>query len=98
MADVDVKKQQKTETGNEQKGLERRESRGLSRRRGWDPFSFSLMPSDFFGTDPFSFMRRFQEELDRRMPRFSGMEGGGALWNPAIEVTERDGRLHLHAD
>ena len=60
MADVDVKKQQNTETGNQQKGLEKRESRGVSRNRGWDPFSFSLMPSDFFGTDPFSFMRRMR--------------------------------------
>ncbi len=100
MADVDVKKQQNTETGNQQKGLEKRESRGVSRNRGWDPFSFSLMPSDFFGSDPFSFMRRFQEEMDRRTSRFFGGESGGVLstWNPAIEIAERNGQLQVHAD
>lgn len=100
MADIDVRKQQKTETGNEQKGLEKRESRGLSRSRGRDPFSFSLMPSDFFGTDPFSFMRRFQEEMDRRMSRFFGGEtdGSASVWNPAIEVAERNGELQVHAE
>ena len=100
MADIDVKKQKSTEAGNEQKGLERRENRGLSRHRGWDPFSFSLMPSDFFGTDPFSFMRRFHEEMDRRMAGLLGGESGGtsALWNPAIEVTHRNGQLQIHAD
>ena len=100
MADVDVKKQQNTETGNQQKGLEKRESRGVSRNRGWDPLSFSLMPSDFFGTDPFSFMRRFQEEMDRRTSRFFGGESGGSpnVWNPAIEVAERNGQLQVHAE
>lgn len=100
MAEVDVKKQQNTESTGEQKGLERRESRGLSHHRGWDPFSFSLMPSDFFGTDPFSFMRRFQEEMDRRMSRFFGGESGGGVstWNPAIEVSERNGQLQVHAE
>lgn len=100
MADVDVKKQQNTDTANQQKGLEKRESRSVSRNRGWDPFSFSLMPSDFFGTDPFSFIRRFQEEMDRRRSRFFGGESGGVLstWNPAIEVAERNGQLQVHAD
>ena len=100
MAEVDVKKQQYTETGGEQKSLAKRESRGLSRRRGWDPFSFSLFPSDFFGTDPFSFMRRLHEEMDRRMPRFFGGESGGSFrtWSPAIEVAERNGQLQVHAE
>lgn len=101
MADVDVKKQQSSETGTGHKGLERRESRGLSRGRRWDPFSSSLIPSDFFGTDPFSFMRRIQEEMDRRMSRVFGEETGGGtatLWNPAIEVSERNGQLKVHAE
>ena len=100
MSDIEVKKQQSSETANEQKGLERSESRGVSRGRGWDPFSFSLMPSDFFSADPFSFMRRFQEEMDRRMGRFFGGEGRSAAgaWNPAVEVAERNGQLQVHAE
>jgi HSP20 family protein len=99
MSDIEVKKQQSSETANEQKGLERSGSRGVSRGRGWDPFSFSLMPSDFFSADPFSFMRRFQEEMDRRTGHFFGGEGRGAgAWNPAIEVAERNGQLQVHAE
>jgi HSP20 family protein len=100
MADIDVKKQRNTGTEGEQKNLEGREGRSLSRSRGWDPFSFSLMPSEFFGNDPFSFMRRFQEEMDRRMGRYFNSEtsGSGSFWNPAIEVSERNGQLQIHAE
>lgn len=99
MAEVDVKKQHKPETGAQPQGLERRGSGALSRNRGWDPFSSSLMPSDFFGTDPFSFMRRFQDEMDRRMARaFGGSNEGAGIWHPAVEVAERDGQLCIHAE
>lgn len=98
MADVNVKKQT-SETND--KALQTRENeRGVS-RRSWDPFSFSLMPSDFFGTDPFSFMRRFHEEMDRSFSRFFGKESRGGevgTWTPAIEVAERDGQLQVHAE
>lgn len=97
MADVNVKKTSET---NEQALQKRDNERGVS-RRSWDPFSFSLMPSDFFGTDPFSMMRRFREEMDRSFARFfggteSGSEAG--VWTPAIEVAQRDGVLQVHAE
>jgi HSP20 family protein len=97
MADVNVKKQS-TETSD--KALQKQETERGASRRGWEPFSFSLMPSDFFGTDPFSLMRRMHEEMDRSFSRFFGGQSGaeGRTWTPAIEVAERDGQLQIHAD
>jgi HSP20 family protein len=91
MANVDVKN--KTSETNE-RSLERRQGeRGLSSRWGWDPF-------DLFGSDPFSLMRRFQDEMDRAFGRFSGGQSGGEsrLWRPAIEVAENNGQLQIHAE
>ena len=96
MAEVNVKNNQQNAQSNE-RGLQTRGSeRGLSRRRGWDPFSFSLMPADYFSSDPFSFMRRIQQEMDRSFNRFFSESDG--TWNPAIEVAERDGKLQVHAE
>lgn len=94
MADVNVKNSETNE-----KGIQKRNERGLS-RRGWDPFSVSLMPSDFFNSDPFSWMRRFHDEMDRTFARFFGKDSDGEVgtWYPAIEVTERDGQLQVHAE
>lgn len=96
MADVNVKKQN---SEKEEKALEKRTERGIS-RRGWEPYSWSLMPSDFFSSDPFSWMRRFHEEMDRTFSRFFGRESDGetGLWYPAIEVAEHDGQLKVHAE
>jgi HSP20 family protein len=98
MASVEVKNQRKTE-GNQQTGLQNTErTSGVSRTHAWDPFS--LIPSDFFGADPFSLMRRFQQEMDRSFERFFGAESGSGTrdWNPAIEVAKRDGQLFVHAE
>ncbi len=94
MADVNVKKQN---SEKEEKALEKRTERGVS-RRGWEPFS--LTPSDFFSSDPFSWMRRFHEEMDRTFSRFFGRESGGetGVWYPAIEVAQHDGKLQVHAE
>jgi HSP20 family protein len=96
MADVNVKKQN---SENNEKALQKRNERGLS-RRGWDRPSFSLMPSDLFSSDPFSWMRRFHEEMDRTFARFFGKESDGesGVWYPAIDVSERDGQLQVHAE
>ena len=92
MADVNVKNEQNTQ--RDQKGLQTQQ-RNVSRRGSWDPFSFSLIPSDIFGSDPFSLMRRFREEMNRS---FGGFGGGSGSWNPAIEVTESDGQLKVCAE
>ncbi len=37
--------------------------------------------------------------MDRTFGQFFGqMSGGGRSWNPAIEITEREGQLHVHAE
>jgi HSP20 family protein len=106
MAEVDVKKSSTQGSSNTQasKGSEQalqRQERGtdVSRSRGWDPFGFSLSPADFFSANPFSLMRRMSEEMDRTFGSFFGQAGrGSGTWFPAIEVTEQNGQLQVHAD
>jgi HSP20 family protein len=98
MADVSVKKQQSSEA--DETSLQRRQpQRGAAGR--WDP-GFSLIPSDFYSADPFSIMRRFQDEMDRTLSRFFGgsrsSEGGSGRWSPAIEVAEQNGQLQVRAE
>ncbi|HLH43975.1 MAG TPA: Hsp20/alpha crystallin family protein [Bryobacteraceae bacterium] len=94
MAEIDIKKQQSSETKG---ALERRET-GLA-RRFWDPFVSPFSPAEFFGGDPFSWMRRLHEEMDRSFARVFGREGdGGMMWTPAIEVAEREGKFQVRAE
>lgn len=96
MADVQVKKQGGSER-NESSLQRRGEEHGLSRRE-WEPFGWR--PSDFFNANPFSLMRRMQDEMDRTLSHFFGRQTGGGsdTWSPAIEVAERNGQLQVHAD
>jgi len=60
-------------------------------------------------SSPFSFMRRFSEEMDRLFGDF-GIEHGlasefgrladleGSLWSPQVEAFEREGKLIVRAD
>src|SRR5581483_4186449 len=90
MADVDVKKNQ-----HEEKAVAKRGGNEVNTLGNWDPFALWRTPSDFFA-DPFSVMRRFREEMDRV---FAGDFGGnGGVWSPAIEVTQRNGNLQIHAE
>jgi HSP20 family protein len=96
MAEVDVKKQ----TGEQQRGqsLERPRQAELQRR---GPYSslFSLSPAEFFTMNPFSLMRRFSGEMDRMFQGPGGQRGEEmALWSPAVEVIERDGKLEVVAE
>jgi len=95
MADVNVKKH----NAESEKSIQKRSERGVS-RRGWQPFSSSLMPSDILSTDPISWMGRFRDEMDRTFARFFGKEGDGetGIWYPPIEVVEREGQLQVHAE
>jgi HSP20 family protein len=59
------------------------------------------MPSDFFSMNPFSIMRRMQDEMDRVFgPAFGGGKGGPGVraWAPAIEVSEREGNYVVSAE
>ncbi len=80
------------ESANQSRGLERRQaSRGVSRT---DPF---LSPAEFFAASPFTLMRRFAEQMDRAWGSETGWEGAG-MWAPAVDVSEREGKLMVHAD
>jgi HSP20 family protein len=108
MADVNVKNKtsnQGTSTGQGQgsstQELQRQQGeRGVSRSRDWDPFGWSVNPSEFF-SNPFAAMRRMSEEMDRAFGQFYGQQGGRGSqsgWLPAIDVSEREGQLHVHAE
>jgi HSP20 family protein len=56
---------------------------------------------------PMDLIRRLDEDMDRLFQQFWGggrnlMRGRGGdmgqVWMPAVEVFERDGKLHVHAD
>jgi HSP20 family protein len=101
MADVRVNKNPQSE----QKSSERGESRSIARRGAYDPFGFSIMPSEFFSTNPFSLMRRMHDEMDRIFAEgfgqgFGGGEASGrsSAWAPAVEVSEREGNYVVCAE
>lgn len=82
-------KNRKEETGSQSHSLERRPLGGGMLRR--DPF---WSPSEF-SASPFGLMRRFAEQMEHAFPEY-GSETG--RWAPAIDVTERDGKLQVRAD
>ena len=62
-------------------------------------------PSPWAGGSPFSFMRRFSEEMDRLFEDFGfgrGLSRFGdverSVWSPQVEVFERGGQLIVRAD
>jgi HSP20 family protein len=107
MAEIDVKNQLKNQSTegkqqsseNRQQGLQRQSGGGVSRSRGWDPFAMN--PAEFFSTNPFTLMRRMSEEMDRNFGQLfaqQGAGGSGGTWYPAIEISEHDNQLHVHAE
>ncbi len=107
MADVNVKTQSSnsgSQSSQEQgTNVARRSESGsgpVQRQQGGSPWGWGLTPQEFFSANPFTLMRRMSEEMDRTFGQFFGERGGGLAqgWNPAIEVSERDGQLHVHAD
>jgi HSP20 family protein len=80
---------------------------GHLQRRGESPFGFGSF--DPFRSNPFSFMRRMTEEMDRL---FQDVQGVGLDWEgregrpgreilgwaPAIEVTQREGKLTVQCE
>lgn len=95
MADVDVRKQSSSEQRG-QPGQQLERSRQSLSRRGAYPSIFDWSPSELFSTSPFALMRRFSDEMDRMFE--GGRRGELALWSPAVEVSERDGKLEIRAD
>jgi HSP20 family protein len=89
-------------TSNEERG---RQQTTLARRG----MSFSLVPSlwtdSFDLINPFSLMKRMQEELNRafsatgvRSTSAQRGDSSGALWIPAVEVAYRDGNFVVSAE
>lgn len=93
--------QQHSESRNQ--GIQQAPSNpGAAMQRRRDPFAFSLTPRDFFSNDPFSLMRRLQHDMDRAFGEILGevpaSGSGRGVWMPAIEVTQDDGQLRVHAE
>jgi HSP20 family protein len=82
MAEVNVVKQPKAETG------------GIMRPFGWSP----VFEGSLFNINPFGLMRRFTEDMDRVFGSVSKEASELAEWRPAIEVKEEKGKLLLKAD
>jgi HSP20 family protein len=98
MANVAVKKaSEQNQNANEQQSLTRQTGGEVAGRGFWDPLS-SWTPSEFFSSNPFSLMRRFTEEMDRTFGRFFKGQGEESFWSPAIEVTQNEGQLKVHAE
>jgi HSP20 family protein len=107
-----------TRTGNEPHrresslGYSPRSGYGYLQRRGESPFGFASL--DPFRGNPFSFMRRMTEEMDRLFQDVNlgmeGREGGqglglqgrggreGIAWSPAIEVAQNEGKLTVQCE
>jgi HSP20 family protein len=66
----------------------------------WGESPFGLMPQDVFHANPFSFLKRMAEEMDRVFQEVGsereGRNGGG--WSPAIEVSQRAGKYSVRAE
>jgi HSP20 family protein len=110
MADVNVKNKTSNQGTSSQQGggantqeMQRQQGggRGLSRSRDFDPLGWPVSTGEFF-SNPFAVMRRMSEEMDRAFAQFYGQQGGGrggqSGWLPAIDVSERDNQLHVHAE
>ena len=73
-------------------------SRDLQRRQDQRIAGSWRDPLDLFTMSPFMLMRRFSEDMDRAFSGGALGFGGRGLWSPAIDVSEREGNLIVHAD
>ena len=60
----------------------------------WPGFEASLFRGSLFGLNPFALMRQFTDDMDRFFVR----ETKGAVWSPAIEVKQAEGKLVITVD
>jgi HSP20 family protein len=106
MAEVIVKTQSSNrENASSQSQTDvRNQERGgsVSRRTQRDPFAGFLSPEEFFSSNPFTLMRRMSEEMDRHFGHDFGRAGQGGgrndWWSPAVEVSQKDNQLQVHAE
>jgi HSP20 family protein len=104
MPDVSVKRSESaTAAGKQQESQQtRRDSEVARRGESYLPSPWSISPSEFFSLSPFTVMRRLSEEMDRAFSgiwsRPGSMDVASSTWAPAVDVTERDGKLVVSAD
>ena len=77
-------------------GLQRSGEREIERQGA--PSVFSLKPRDLFSASPFELMRRFTDDMDRFFEGIEPRWTGSSNWSPAIEMSEKDGQLAIHAE
>jgi HSP20 family protein len=70
------------------------ETSGTASRRSNDPFGLLFPPTEFLLMNPFSLMRRMTESVATGSNEANDL----GAWMPAIEVTQKDGQLVVHAD
>jgi HSP20 family protein len=91
---------QTSTTQKSSQGEQRRQESGLARRNA--PATLSPIFTDSFDLfNPFSMMRRMQEELSRAFSPSgtnSSSNGSSTLWIPPIEVAQKDGNYVVSAE
>ena len=85
------------------------QSTGVVQNRPRSELSRRQQESSELGS-PFAFMRRFVSDMDRLFGDFGFAPAdswlgprlersmGGSSWSPQIDISERDGRILIHAD
>lgn len=59
---------------------------------------FPLFRGSLFGMSPFGLMRQFTDEMDRFFKQGARLAPDVELWQPAIEVKEKEGKLTVTAE
>lgn len=94
MAEVNVEKTRPEERERQgSQALEHRQQSGIAQRGAEFPSLHFRDPSDLFNMNPFALMRHFNQEVNRAFGDTSNQ-----IWSPAIDISERDGKLMVHAD
>jgi HSP20 family protein len=107
------KREKKEEQGNGRSQRKSQRGRGASSNKPETGIARREQLANLRTVNPFSFMRRFSEELDRLFGDF-GLGGGlaagfgrefgrladleGSMWLPQVETFEREGKLFIRAD
>lgn len=101
------KREKKEEQGNRRSQRKSQPGRGTSSNKPDTGIARREQLANLRTVNPFSFMRRFSDELDRLFGDFGlggGLEFGrladleGSMWLPQVETFEREGKLFIRAD
>jgi HSP20 family protein len=63
----------------------------------WLGFNTPLFRGSVFGVNPFALMRQFTEDMDHVLGQAS-LPTGDAVWSPAIELKQKNGKLFVTAE